>query len=165
MCKNIYFTLQEMDIALMSLSFTPNRQQIMDFSYPVEYSSVRITTLFGYHFCPVVSIAHALFFLQNRLLIRKDWQNNELKWTAYTDPFHWGVWLAIPLTVALGVVAFTVFTQYKLMNSTPAGSAWLLSLCFLQQGGKSINATAFNRCLSGRLLIFLSVGKQDKKSM
>ena len=81
--------------------------------------------------------AHALFTLQNRLLIRKDWQNNELKWTAYTDPFRWEVWLMIPVTIALGVVAFTVFARYKLMDSTPAGSAWLLSLCFLQQGENS----------------------------
>ncbi|CAG7719957.1 unnamed protein product [Allacma fusca] len=100
---------KEAEMALMSFGYTPGRKEVMDFSPPIEYSSTR-------------------------LLIRKDWQNSELKWKAYSEPFDWQVWLAIPWIIILGVSMFIVFTHYKIMQTTPSQSAWFLSACFLQQG-------------------------------
>ncbi|XP_035714501.1 probable glutamate receptor [Folsomia candida] len=100
---------KEADIAMMSFSLTAARQKVMDFSPPVEYSSVR-------------------------LLIRRDWQNAELKWSAYLRPLEWDVWVTIPIFVVLGVITLAIFSYYKVLKITPFTSAWLLTSCFILQG-------------------------------
>ncbi|CAL8115696.1 unnamed protein product [Orchesella dallaii] len=99
----------EADIALMSFGYTKSRQSAMDFSPPVEYSATR-------------------------LLIRRDWQTGELKWDAFFRPFDWKVWLTFPVLILLGAFTLVVFSKFRLFETTPGHSVWLLSTCFLLQG-------------------------------
>lgn len=43
--------------------------------------------------------------MQKRLLIRRDFQNRRMKWSAYTEAFHWKSWLAIAVVLAAGLGA------------------------------------------------------------
>ncbi|CAL4064853.1 unnamed protein product, partial [Meganyctiphanes norvegica] len=58
------------DIAVSPLSYTIGRSQVVDFSPPIDFSTLRV-------------------------LLRKDGTNAAMDWYTYVSGFHWSVWLSI----------------------------------------------------------------------